>query len=213
MQLCKFMGVTPVEGFEIGKRYEYYSAGIDAIRVLGNGMDKTFTVGGFNRSFTRIPKNNTTETEAKRIDGYCKFISTEPVAELICGGIYEYKIYGPNQYVVYNPAAHERTVWFSATHFSEYFKVMEPSEPITDAIRKVAKEVSEAVDMVNSLPYYKTIKGFDTFDVFEAFNLDKDYYLSTAVNHIIRGGRTDHTLKEDLQKAIIYISRRIATLD
>lgn len=70
MQLCKFMGVAPVEGFELGSKYEFYTTGVNAIRVCGNGMDKTFTVVDFNRSFARIPKSDTAKGPCKVVVPY-----------------------------------------------------------------------------------------------------------------------------------------------
>ena len=54
---------------------------------------------------------------------------------------------------------------------------------------------------------------YEVFKVLEAWNLDKDFYLGNVVKYVARAGKKDPTKnKEDLQKALVYLQRRIDSL-
>ena len=74
----------------------------------------------------------------------------------------------------------------------------------------------EAVTPVNIVrPDYYGGKGntYEVFNVLEAWNIDKDFYLGNVVKYISRAGKKDSSkTKEDLEKALVYLQRRISTL-
>jgi hypothetical protein len=74
----------------------------------------------------------------------------------------------------------------------------------------------EAVTPVNIVrPDYYGGKGntYEVFNVLEAWNIDKDFYLGNVIKYISRAGKKDSSkTKEDLEKALVYLQRRISTL-
>lgn len=51
------------------------------------------------------------------------------------------------------------------------------------------------------------------FNVLEAWGLDKDFYLGNVIKYIARAGKKDATKElEDLEKAEVYLKRRITEL-
>ena len=54
---------------------------------------------------------------------------------------------------------------------------------------------------------------YEVFNVLEAWNLDKDFYLGNVIKYIRRCELKDPTkVKEDLQKAMVYLQRKIDKL-
>lgn len=53
---------------------------------------------------------------------------------------------------------------------------------------------------------------YEVFNVLEAWKLDKDFYLGNVVKYLARAGKKTFNNKEDLQKALVYLQRRIDTL-
>ena len=54
---------------------------------------------------------------------------------------------------------------------------------------------------------------YEVFNVLEAWGLDKDFYLGNVIKYIARAGKKDATKElEDLEKAEVYLKRRIAEL-
>jgi len=54
---------------------------------------------------------------------------------------------------------------------------------------------------------------FEVFTVLEAWGLDKDFYLGNVIKYVARAGKKDPAKeKEDLQKALVYLQRRINSL-
>jgi hypothetical protein len=54
---------------------------------------------------------------------------------------------------------------------------------------------------------------YEVFKVLEAWNIDKDFYLGNVIKYIARAGKKDSSkTKEDLEKALVYLQRRISTL-
>jgi hypothetical protein len=54
---------------------------------------------------------------------------------------------------------------------------------------------------------------YEVFNVLEAWGLDKDFYLGNVIKYIVRAGKKDSTKElEDLEKAEVYLKRRIAEL-
>ena len=51
---------------------------------------------------------------------------------------------------------------------------------------------------------------YEVFKVLEAWELDKDFYLGNVIKYVARAGKKDSLkTKEDLQKALVYLQRRI----
>ena len=54
---------------------------------------------------------------------------------------------------------------------------------------------------------------YEVFNVLEAWGLDKDFYLGNVIKYIARAGKKDAAKElEDLEKAEVYLKRRIAEL-
>lgn len=54
---------------------------------------------------------------------------------------------------------------------------------------------------------------YEVFNVLEAWDLDKDFYLGNVIKYVARAGKKDPAKnKEDLQKALVYLQRRIDSL-
>jgi hypothetical protein len=54
---------------------------------------------------------------------------------------------------------------------------------------------------------------YEVFKVLEAWELDKDFYLGNVIKYVARAGKKDSSkTKEDLQKALVYLQRRIDSL-
>ena len=56
----------------------------------------------------------------------------------------------------------------------------------------------------------------EVIDIIEAFGLQKDHYLATAVQYILRCGRKDSSaegIKQDLEKAVWFLKRRINAIE
>lgn len=55
---------------------------------------------------------------------------------------------------------------------------------------------------------------YEVFQVLEAWGMDKDFYLGNVIKYIVRAGKKDPgKYKEDLQKAMVYLQKRIDSLD
>ena len=54
---------------------------------------------------------------------------------------------------------------------------------------------------------------YEVFNVLEAWQLDKDFYLGNVIKYIARAGKKDPAKEiEDLEKARVYLDRRINQL-
>jgi hypothetical protein len=54
---------------------------------------------------------------------------------------------------------------------------------------------------------------YEVFKVLEAWGLDKDFYLGNVIKYVARAGKKNKsTEKEDLQKALVYLQKRIDSL-
>lgn len=55
---------------------------------------------------------------------------------------------------------------------------------------------------------------YEVFKALEAWGLDKDFYLGNVVKYVVRAGKKNPgAYKEDLQKAMVYLQKRIDSLD
>lgn len=72
-----------------------------------------------------------------------------------------------------------------------------------------------AKDLNNLRPehYGGANNTYEVFNVLEAWKLDKDFYLGNVIKYVARAGKKDSTkYKEDLEKALVYLQRRINLL-
>lgn len=54
---------------------------------------------------------------------------------------------------------------------------------------------------------------YEVFNVLEAWGLDKDFYLGNVIKYLARAGKKDASKElEDLEKAEVYLKRRITEL-
>lgn len=53
---------------------------------------------------------------------------------------------------------------------------------------------------------------YEVFNVLEAWDLDQDFYLGNVIKYLARAGKKTSNKKEDLQKALVYLQRRIDKL-
>lgn len=53
---------------------------------------------------------------------------------------------------------------------------------------------------------------YEVFNVLEAWGLDKDFYLGNVIKYLARAGKKNINKKEDLEKALVYLQRRIKLL-
>ena len=54
---------------------------------------------------------------------------------------------------------------------------------------------------------------YEVFKVLDAWGLDKDFYLGNVIKYVARAGKKNKSKeKEDLQKALVYLQRRIDSL-
>jgi hypothetical protein len=78
-----------------------------------------------------------------------------------------------------------------------------------------AKEIPVENRIVNlDRPKYYGGAGntYEVFNVLEAWELDKDFYLGNVMKYLARAGKKTSNKKEDLQKALVYLQRRIDKL-
>jgi hypothetical protein len=89
---------------------------------------------------------------------------------------------------------------------------------ITAAQFSMPKDLTHRIVNLNAEPrpdYYGG-KGntYEVFQVLEAWGLDKDFYLGNVIKYVARAGKKNpDTYKEDLQKALVYLQKRIDSLD
>jgi hypothetical protein len=62
--------------------------------------------------------------------------------------------------------------------------------------------------------YYGGVDNpYEVFEVLEAWGLDKDFYLGNVIKYVARAGKKNKsTEKEDLEKALVYLQKRIDSL-
>ncbi len=61
--------------------------------------------------------------------------------------------------------------------------------------------------------HYNAGDTYEVFNVLEAWNLDKDFYLGNVIKYVARAGKKDKLKEiEDLEKAKVYLERRINEL-
>jgi len=91
-------------------------------------------------------------------------------------------------------------------HNVKDLKYMDLSDPVHDFRKDIPP--------FNSRPEYYGGKDstYEVFSVLEAWKLDKDFYLGNVLKYLARAGKKSFNKKEDLEKALVYLQRRIDTL-
>lgn len=91
------------------------------------------------------------------------------------------------------------------------------SSPTTDMLTP-AKDITNRIVKIESGPRPEYYGGkdnpYEVFRVLEEWGLDKDFYLGNVIKYVARAGKKDPAkYKEDLQKAVVYLQKRIDSLD
>ena len=95
----------------------------------------------------------------------------------------------------------------------EYEKVMCSKEEISGTPVDVSSRIIIVNDATRPNHYGGKDSTYEVFNVLEAWKLDKDFYLGNVIKYLARAGKKSKTTeKEDLQKALVYLQRRIDSL-
>jgi hypothetical protein len=102
---------------------------------------------------------------------------------------------------------------FSQEAQEQYEKVICSKEEISGAPLDVSSRIIIVNDATRPNHYGGKNSTYEVFKVLEAWGLDKDFYLGNVIKYLARAGKKSKTTeKEDLQKALVYLQRRIDTL-
>ena len=95
----------------------------------------------------------------------------------------------------------------------EYEKVICSKEEVSGTPLDVSSRIIIVNDATRPDHYGGKDSTYEVFNVLEAWKLDKDFYLGNVIKYLVRAGKKSKTTtKEDLQKALVYLQRRIDTL-
>ena len=86
---------------------------------------------------------------------------------------------------------------------------------ITEEMNQYSKQTTtwETKNNVRPDHYGGAGNTYEVFNVLEAWDLDKDFYLGNVIKYLARAGKkcpTKH--KEDLEKALVYLQKRIDSI-
>ena len=82
-----------------------------------------------------------------------------------------------------------------------------------NTINSIEKSFEDRILDYNRPKYYGVAGNtYEVFNVLEAWGLDEDFYLGNVIKYLARAGKKTSTKKEDLQKALVYLQRRIDRL-
>jgi hypothetical protein len=102
---------------------------------------------------------------------------------------------------------------FSQESEEQYKKVACSKTEISGAPLDVSNRIIIVNDATRPNHYGGKNSTYEVFKVLEAWGLDKDFYLGNVIKYLARAGKKSKTTeKEDLQKALVYLQRRIDTL-
>ena len=102
---------------------------------------------------------------------------------------------------------------FSQEAQQQYEKVMCSKEEISGTPLDVSSRVIIVNDATRPNHYGGKDSVYEVFNVLEAWKLDKDFYLGNVIKYVARAGKKSKTTeKEDLQKALVYLQRRLDSL-
>lgn len=95
----------------------------------------------------------------------------------------------------------------------QYEKVICSKEEISGTPLDVSSRIIIVNDATRPSHYGGKDSVYEVFNVLEAWGLDKDFYLGNVIKYVARAGKKSRTTeKEDLQKALVYLQRRIDSL-
>jgi hypothetical protein len=103
----------------------------------------------------------------------------------------------------------------SATQEPKWVDPQDYSKRILDNMPKWTSITSPTLqpDALRPKHYGGADSTYEVFKVLEAWELDKDFYLGNVIKYVARAGKKDPAKeKEDLQKALVYLQRRIDSL-
>ncbi len=102
---------------------------------------------------------------------------------------------------------------FSQESEEQYEKIMCSKEEISGTPLDVSSRIIIVNDVTRPSHYGGKDSVYEVFNVLEAWGLDKDFYLGNVIKYLARAGKKSKTTtKEDLQKALVYLQRRIDSL-
>ena len=95
----------------------------------------------------------------------------------------------------------------------EYEKVICSKTEVSGTPVDVSSRIIIVNDATRPNHYGGKDSTYEVFNVLEAWKLDKDFYLGNVIKYLARAGKKSKTTeKEDLQKALVYLQRRIDSL-
>jgi hypothetical protein len=104
-------------------------------------------------------------------------------------------------------------VTFNKKLEQKYEKVICSKEEISGTPLDVSSRIIIVNDATRPSHYGGKDSMYEVFNVLEAWGLDKDFYLGNVIKYLARAGKKSRTTeKEDLQKALVYLQRRIDSL-
>ena len=96
---------------------------------------------------------------------------------------------------------------------TEYEKVICSKTEVSGTPVDVSSRIIIVNDATRPNHYGGKDSTYEVFNVLEAWKLDKDFYLGNVLKYLARAGKKSKTTeKEDLQKALVYLQRRIDLL-
>lgn len=103
----------------------------------------------------------------------------------------------------------------SVTEEPKWIDPQEYSKKVLDNMPKYNPSIppTEQPSALRPKHYGGADSKYEVFNVLEAWGLDKDFYLGNVIKYVARAGKKDPAKnKEDLQKALVYLQRRIDSL-
>ena len=102
---------------------------------------------------------------------------------------------------------------FSQESEEQYEKIMCSKEEMGTPAKDVASRIIIVNDSTRPSHYGGAGNTYEVFNVLEAWGIDKDFYLGNVIKYVARAGKKNKSKeKEDLQKALVYLQRRIDSL-
>jgi hypothetical protein len=95
----------------------------------------------------------------------------------------------------------------------QYEKVICSKKEISGSPVDVSGRIIIVNDSTRPNHYGGKDSVYEVFNVLEAWGIDKDFYLGNVIKYVARAGKKNKSKeKEDLQKALVYLQRRIDSL-
>ena len=96
---------------------------------------------------------------------------------------------------------------------ADYEKVICSKEEISGTPVDISSRIIIVNDATRPDHYGGKDNPYEVFNVLEAWELDKDFYLGNVIKYLARAGKKAKTTKkQDLEKALVYLQRRIDSL-